>query len=122
MALGIQFRKLLPITQTVLAAFFGGWGLWLRNEYLSHYSPFGWNSTERFHVWPWPYKFAVVSNMPALFAGGLISCAGSDGRCNTIWYKAVFKGGVYETRETVWAFAGAEERDVASLEGRADVA
>ena len=32
---------------------------------------------------------------------------GSDGRCNTIWYKAVFKGGVYETRETVWVFGGA---------------
>ena len=47
---------------------------------------------------------------------------GSNGRCNTIWYKAVFKGGVYETRETVWAFSGAEERCVASLEVRADVA
>jgi hypothetical protein len=51
-----------------------------------------------------------------------ITAARSDGRCNTIWYKAVFKGGVYETRETVWAFSGAEERRVASLEGRADVA
>ncbi|HXM98497.1 MAG TPA: hypothetical protein VN982_08495, partial [Candidatus Dormibacteraeota bacterium] len=46
--------------------------------------------------------------------------AGSDGRCNTIWYKAVFKGGVYETRETIWAFGGAETRRVASLESRAD--
>jgi hypothetical protein len=52
----------------------------------------------------------------------LINAAGSDGRCNTIWYKAVFKGGVYEGGETVWAFGGAEERRVASLEGRADVA
>jgi len=52
----------------------------------------------------------------------LIKSAGSDGRCNTIWYKAVFKGGVYEGGETVWAFGGAEERRVASLEGRADVA
>jgi hypothetical protein len=51
-----------------------------------------------------------------------INCAGSDGRCNTIWYKAVFKGGVYEAREKVWAFGGAEERGVASLEGRADIA
>jgi DNA-binding CsgD family transcriptional regulator len=33
--------------------------------------------------------------------------AGSNGRCNTIWYKAVFKGGVYETRETVWVFGRA---------------
>jgi hypothetical protein len=51
-----------------------------------------------------------------------ITRAGSDGRCNTIWYKAIFKGGVYETRETVWAFSGAEERGVASLEVGADAA
>jgi len=51
-----------------------------------------------------------------------ISGAGSNGRCNTIWYKAVFKGGVYETRKTVWPFRGAEVRRVASLEGGADAA
>jgi hypothetical protein len=48
--------------------------------------------------------------------------AGSNGRCNTIWYIAAFKGGDYETREAVWAFRGAEDRGVVSLEGRADVA
>jgi hypothetical protein len=48
--------------------------------------------------------------------------AGSNGRCNTIWYKAVFKGGVYEARKTIWAFRGAEDRRVVSLEGGADVA
>jgi hypothetical protein len=48
--------------------------------------------------------------------------AGSNGRRNTIWYKSVFKGGVYEARETVWAFHGAEDRFVASLEGGSDVA
>lgn len=37
-----------------------------------------------------------------------VTRAGSTGRCNTIWYKAVFKGGVYDPRETVWAFGGAE--------------
>jgi hypothetical protein len=57
-----------------------------------------------------------------IFGMCLINAASSDGRCNTIWYKAVFKGGVYEVREKVWAFGGAEERGVASLEGRADVA
>src|ERR1700721_1141711 len=31
-------------------------------------------------------------------------------------------GGVYEARETVWAFGGAEDRRVASLESGADVA
>ena len=48
--------------------------------------------------------------------------AGSNGRCNTIWYIAAFKGGVYETRETVWAFRGAEVRRVATLEGGANAA
>ena len=51
-----------------------------------------------------------------------VSRAGSNGRCNTIWYKAAFKGGVYEARETVWAFGGAEVRCVATLEGGADAA
>jgi hypothetical protein len=48
--------------------------------------------------------------------------AGSTGRCNTIWYKAAFKGGVYDPRETVWAFGGAEDRHMVSLEGEAGVA
>src|SRR5580704_13817697 len=64
----------------------------------------------------------IASRWRPAFSSHLVSRAGSDGRCNTIWYKAVFKGGVYETRETVWAFSGAEERRVASLEGRTDVA
>jgi hypothetical protein len=42
----------------------------------------------------------------------LVNAAGSTGRCNTIWYKADFKGGVYDPRETVWTFCGAEERHV----------
>jgi hypothetical protein len=47
----------------------------------------------------------------------------STGRCNTIWYNAVFKGGVYDPRETVWAFCGADGRhDVAPLEGGTVVA
>lgn len=71
-----QFRKLLPLSQTVLAVFFGGWGLWLRNSLLSR--PFwgsstGWDSTLRFHFWPWPFKFAAILNMPALLASGLLS-------------------------------------------------
>jgi hypothetical protein len=36
--------------------------------------------------------------------------------------KLFSKGGVYETRETVWVFGRAEIRRVASLEGRADAA
>ena len=76
MAQGIQFRKVLPVFQTALALFLGGWGLWIRNTILSR--PFlerttlG-QSTARFHVWPWPFKFAAVVNMPAFLAGGFLS-------------------------------------------------
>lgn len=76
MAQETQFRVILPISQTALAIIFGGWGLWLRNSILSR--PFWgnstlWDSTARFHVWPWPFKFAAVLNMPAFLAGALLS-------------------------------------------------
>jgi hypothetical protein len=76
MAQRTQFRKLLPVSQTVLATICGGWGLWLRNSVLSR--PFwgdstGWDSTLRFHYWPWPFKFAAILNMPAFLASGLLS-------------------------------------------------
>jgi hypothetical protein len=69
-----RFRTILPVSQTVLALFLGGSGLWARHSILAQ--PFfgdttSWNSTARFHVWPWPYKFAVVLNMPAFLAGSL---------------------------------------------------
>ena len=70
-----QFCRILPVLQVALAATFGGWGLWQRNQILSHDYLFGtgWNSTARFHVWPWPYKLAAISNLPALFAGLLLT-------------------------------------------------
>jgi len=72
----LRFRILLPVAQCGLAALFGGIGLWQRSAILSR--PFFegqtlWDSTARFHVWPWPYKFAVVSNMPAFMAGALLT-------------------------------------------------
>ena len=51
-----------------------------------------------------------------------VKLASSTGRCNTVWYKAVFKGGVYDPSETVWAFSGAEERRMVPLEGGTVVA
>ena len=73
-----QFRLTLPASQTLLAAVLGGWGLWLRNSILSR--PFWgdstlWHSTARYHIWPWPFKFVAVLNMPALAAGALLSLA-----------------------------------------------
>ena len=69
---GNQFRRILPIAQTALALTFGGWGVRQRDEILSR-SWLGWNSTARFHVWPWPLKFAAVSNMPAFLGGAFVS-------------------------------------------------
>lgn len=70
-----QFRTALPILQTAVALFFGGWGLWLRNSLLNH--PFLnstlWSSTARYHVWPWPFKFAAILNMPAFLIGSVLS-------------------------------------------------
>lgn len=70
-----QFRRILPASQVALGVLFGGWGLWQRNQILSHDYLFGtgWNSTARFHVWPWPFKFAVIENLPAFLAGALMS-------------------------------------------------
>ncbi len=72
---GKQFRRMLPVSQIVIAAFFGGSGLWQRNEILNHDYLFGigWDSTARFHVWPWPFKFAAVLNLPAFLAGAFLS-------------------------------------------------
>ena len=67
-----QLRKVLPISQTALAAAFGGWGLWERITSIND-SWLGWNSTLRFHVWPWPFKFAVVQNTPAFLIGLVLS-------------------------------------------------
>ena len=70
-----QFSRVLPLLQTALAISFGGWGPCLRDSILRR--PFfatstGWDSTMRFHVWPWPLKFAVILNAPAFLVGGLL--------------------------------------------------
>jgi hypothetical protein len=69
-----QFRKILPVSQVVLAAFLGGWGEWLRYSALNHRFFGGtlWDSTARFHVWPWPLKFTFVLNLPALLGGAIV--------------------------------------------------
>lgn len=69
------FSRILPASQVALAALFGGWGLWQRNRILSHDYLFGigWNTTARFHIWPWPFKFAVCVNFPAFMVGSLLS-------------------------------------------------
>lgn len=71
----VQFRGVLPVVQTTIAALFGGCGLWLRNAALSarFFDSTLWNSTASFHVWPWPYRFAATLNLPAVLLGFLVS-------------------------------------------------
>jgi len=72
----IRLRAILPLAQCGLAALFGGFGLWQRAAILSRTFVDGqtlWNSTARFHVWPWPYKFAAIANFPALVAGSFLA-------------------------------------------------
>jgi hypothetical protein len=72
---GPRFCKVLPLIYVVLATTFGGWGLSQRANILNQSWVGGtlWDTTARFHVWPWPYKFAAVMNTPALLAGLLLS-------------------------------------------------
>lgn len=72
----LRFRIVLPILESGIAALFGGVGLWQRSAILSRPFFLGQtmgDTTARFHVWPWPYKFAAVSNLPALLGGSLLS-------------------------------------------------
>src|SRR5262249_32255987 len=77
MTVAVKFRRLLPVVQCVFAALLGGWGLWERAEILSRvFTADGqtlWETTARFHVWPWPFKFAVVTNTPAFLCWALVS-------------------------------------------------
>lgn len=70
-----RFRVLLPLVQCPLAVLFGGVGLWQRSAILSR--PFFdgalWDTTARYHVWPWPFKLAVVMNTPAFLCWALVS-------------------------------------------------
>src|SRR5450759_4373408 len=72
-----QFRLVLPIAETVAAAAFGFVGLWQRHSVLNR-PGWGdgqtmWDTTARFHVWPWPFKFAVASNIPAFLTSGVVA-------------------------------------------------
>ena len=72
-----RFRFVLPIAQTVAAVALGSFGLWQRHSILNR-PGWGdrqtlWDTTARFHVWPWPFKFAVASNIPAFLTSSLVT-------------------------------------------------
>ena len=75
MSRNTRFRVLLGLVQTFMAAVFGGFGVWQRSQILNQ-SLWGdqtlWDSTARFHVWPWPLKFAVITNLPAFLGSNLL--------------------------------------------------
>ncbi len=77
MARELRFRIVLPVAEFGIATLFGGIGLRKRSVILSRPGFFEgtrmWDTTARFHVWPWPYKFAAVSNLPALLCGSLLT-------------------------------------------------
>lgn len=64
-----RFRCLLTGVGTAVSVVFGAVGLWERNHILSQPFLNGstlWESTARFHVWPWSFKLAAIWDMPAL--------------------------------------------------------
>ncbi len=76
MARKYQFSALLPIIEFCIATAFGGVGLRQRYALLSRplfQDQTLLDTTARFHIWPWPYKFAVIANLPAFFAGSITS-------------------------------------------------
>jgi hypothetical protein len=67
----IYFRRILPPLSTIVAIVLGEWGLWLRGAIIRN--SLAWDSTARFHTWPWTFKFTAVLNLPAILAGLLLS-------------------------------------------------
>jgi hypothetical protein len=102
----VQFRRVLPVVQTATAALFGGCGLWLRSAALSasFFDSTLWNSTASFHVWPWPYRFAAVLNLPALLLGQLVS--GPIGRARPQGPEWIFHLPSLLTVPLLWFFLG----------------
>jgi hypothetical protein len=74
----IRFAKILPIAQLTLAILLVSWGLWQRYLILESAGEWGWNSTARYHVWPFPLKAAVVLNTPAFLVAALFAAAVSQ--------------------------------------------
>jgi hypothetical protein len=65
------------MVQSGPAALFGGCGRWERSAILNRvFTVDGqalWDTTARFHIWPWPFKFAVVTNTPAFLCWALVN-------------------------------------------------
>jgi hypothetical protein len=70
-----RFRLLTATAAMIIAEGFGAVGLWERNHILSQPFFMGaplWESTARFHVWPWPYKLAAIWALPAFIGSSIV--------------------------------------------------
>jgi hypothetical protein len=71
----LRFRMWVAVLATTIAEGFGAVGLWQRNHVLSQPLFMGqtlWESTARFHVWPWPFKVGAISAFPAFLGGSIV--------------------------------------------------
>ena len=72
----LRFRIWLPLIQCLLGAIFGVLGAWQRVSVLNRVGFFDqplWNTTARFHFWPWAYKVAISINLPSFLVGALVA-------------------------------------------------
>jgi hypothetical protein len=75
MMASLRFRIWFAVIGTAIAEGFGAVGLWQRSHILSRPFFIGqtlWDSTARFHVWPWPFKVAAIWAFPAFFGGSIV--------------------------------------------------
>ena len=75
MLANLRSRIWVAVLATALAEGFGAVGLWQRNHVLSQHFFMGqtlWESTARFHVWPWPFKVGAIWALPAFFGGSIV--------------------------------------------------
>ena len=75
MLANLRFRLWVAVLGTAITEGFGAVGLWQRNHVLSQRFFMGqtfWESTARFHVWPWPFKVAAIWAFPAFLGGSIV--------------------------------------------------
>lgn len=75
MTANLRFRMLVAVMGTAIFEGFGTMGLWQRSHILSQPLFMGqtlWESTARFHIWPWPFKAAAIWALPAFVSGSIV--------------------------------------------------
>ena len=75
MVANLRFRLWVAALGAAITEGFGAVGSWQRNHVLSQPFFMGqtlWDSTARFHVWPWPFKVAAIWAFPAFFGGSIV--------------------------------------------------